>query len=46
MGLGGGARVQEEHGLMTQFQAWVTEGMLVLYTEGDGKGRFNRGRER
>ena len=37
MGLGKGARVKEEHALMPWFLTWVTEGMLVLYTEGDGR---------
>lgn len=37
MGLGEGARVKEEHGLMLQFLTRVIEGMLVLYTEGNGR---------
>lgn len=40
MGLGEGTRVKEEHGLMPWFLAWVTEGILVLYTEGDGRAAF------
>lgn len=35
MGLGEEASVKEEHGLMPLFLAWMTEGMLVLYNEGD-----------
>lgn len=37
MGLGEGARLKKEHGLMPRFPAWVTEGMLVLYIKGDGR---------
>lgn len=36
MGLGDGARVKKEYGMMPWFLVWVTSFMLVLFTAVDG----------